>query len=189
MIEITQGEKILDAAYDCIARDGYAQVTLRQIARKAGVAVSQISYHYQNKEGLLLAVVARTAANYHQYLRDALHSGLTPRQKGERCIQLYQDVLQKNPQMFRVLYDLAGLALWSEPFRLRVREIFQGIQQEIIKEVFTDELMAELGSGHSAHTLASLFFGGMFGIALQVLLEPENEAISGSLSALVVLFK
>ncbi|HHY14825.1 MAG TPA: TetR/AcrR family transcriptional regulator [Firmicutes bacterium] len=188
-MEKNQEEKILNAAYDCIAGDGYAQVSLRQIAKKAGVAVSQISYHYRNKEGLLLAVVARTAKNYHAYLQDYLRPDMTPREKGDTFIRLYQRLLEEDVQLFRVLYDMVGLALWSEPFRLEVREIFRGITEQITAEVFTDELMAELGYVHNPETLASLFFGGLFGIALQALLEPENEAISGSLSALVVVFK
>lgn len=73
----------MNAAYDCIAGDGYAQVSLRQIAKKAGVAVSQISYHYRNKEGLLLAVVARTAKNYHAYLQDYLRPDMTPPREKE----------------------------------------------------------------------------------------------------------
>ncbi len=53
---------------------------------------------------------------------------------------------------------MVGLALWSEPFRLEVREIFRGITEQITAEVFTDELMAELGYVHNPETLASLFF-------------------------------
>ena len=90
--------------------------------------------------------------------------------------------------MFRVLYDLVGLSLWSEPFRLEVKEVFEGITEQITTEVFTDELMGELGYVYSSKTLASVFFGGLFGIAIQALLEQENEDIIKSLSALVVIF-
>ena len=34
---------------------GYANVSMRDIARQAGVAISQIAYHYKNKEGLFIA--------------------------------------------------------------------------------------------------------------------------------------
>lgn len=80
-VETSQQEKILDAAYHCIAKQGYAHVTLRQIAKEAGVAVSQISYHYQNKEGLLLAVVTRAANKYQEYLQDYLKPDMTPKER------------------------------------------------------------------------------------------------------------
>lgn len=189
MLERSQQEKILDAAYACIARDGYAQTSLRQIAQEAGVAVSQISYHYENKEGLLLAVVERAATNYHAYMQAYLQPHMSPREKGECFIALYQRVLEDDQELFRVLYDLAGLALWSEPFRLRVRDVFGAIVEQITNEVFTEDLVNDLDYQHAPETLASLFFGGLFGIALQALLEPENKEIVDSLSALSVVFK
>lgn len=189
MLERSQQEKILDAAYYCIAKDGYARTSLRQIATEAGVAVSQISYHYNNKEGLLLSVVSRTARNYHEYMQAYLKREMTPRQKAEQFILLYQKVLEEDPELFRVLYDLAGLALWSEPFRLQVREVFRGIMDQITEEVFTKELLEQLGYDYTSETLASLFFGALFGIGLQALLEPEDKAIPRSLGVVSVVFK
>lgn len=189
LLESSQEKLILDAAYYCIAKEGYAHTSLRQIARKAGVSVSQISYHYQNKEGLLLAVVARTAQNYHKYMQDYLKPKMTPREKAEQFILLYQKVLEKDPELFRVLYDLAGLALWSEPFRLQVRDVFHGIIEQITNEVFTKELLSQFGYDYPAETLASLFFGALFGIGVQALLEPENKAIVQSLGAISVVFR
>ncbi|NLJ79824.1 MAG: TetR/AcrR family transcriptional regulator [Firmicutes bacterium] len=189
MLAVTQQEKILDAAYRCLAKDGYAQTSLRQIAAEAGVAVSQISYHYQNKEGLLLAVVARVAQNYHHYMQGYLKPTMTPEEKGEQFILLYQKVLREDPELFRVLYDLAGLALWSEPFRQRVRDVFAGIMDQITKEVFTEELLRRLDYDYTSATLASMFFGALFGIGVQALLEPENKAIPNSLGALTVVFR
>lgn len=188
MLERSQETKILDAAYAVIAREGYAQTSLRQIAQEANVAVSQIGYHYQNKEGLLLAVVRRVANNYHAYMQTYLQYKMSPREKAECFIQLYQEVLEDDPELFRVLYDLAGLALWSEPLRLQIREIFKGIMDQITSEIFTQELMGELGYTYAPETLASLFFGGIFGIAVLALLEPDNKGISRSLGALNVIF-
>lgn len=188
-LERNQETKILDAAYAVLAREGYAQTSLRQIAQEADVAVSQISYHYNNKEGLLLAVVTRVANSYYAYMQSHLKQEMSPREKAKCFIRLYQQVLKDDSDLFRVLYDLAGLALWSEPLRLRVREIFKAIMEQITVEIFTTEFMGELGHEYSAETLASLFFGGIFGIAVQVLLEPDSPSIVDSLGALNVIFK
>lgn len=189
MLEISQEEKILDAAYAIIAREGYVRTSLRQIAQEAQVAVSQISYHYENKEGLLLAVARRVANKYYDYMQLSLKPEMTPLEKGECFIRLYQEVLENDSDLFRVLYDLVGLALWSKPVREQVREIFAGIMDQITEEVFTGELMGQLGLTYSPETLASLFFSGIFGIAVQALLEPDNKTITGSLDALNVIFK
>lgn len=38
-------QKILLAAYDCLSTRGYANVTMRNIADEAGVALSQLTYY------------------------------------------------------------------------------------------------------------------------------------------------
>lgn len=189
MLEVGQEEKILDAAYAVIAREGYVRTSLRQIAQEAQVAVSQISYHYENKEGLLLAVARRVANRYYDYMQLFLKPEMSPLEKGECFIRLYQEVLENDPDLFRVLYDLVGLALWSEPVRQQVREIFAGIMDQITSDVFTKEMMGKLGSTYSRETLAILFYSGIFGIGVQVLLEPDNKTITRSLEALNVIFR
>lgn len=189
LLEQGQEEKILAAAYTILAREGYSQTSLRQIAKEADVAVSQISYHFNNKEGLLLSVATKVADHYLDYMQAYLEPQMTPKEKAEGFIHVYQQVLLERPDLFRVLYDLVGLALWSEPFRIKVRQIFQGIMDKISTEVFTTEIMGELGHGHAPSALASVFFGGIFGVGVQILLEPENKEIPRSLGALHALFR
>lgn len=189
MLGRNQEEKILDAAYTVIARVGYSQTSLRQIAQEANVAVSQISYHYQNKQGLLLAVVRRVANSYYAYMQAHLKSGMSPQEKGECFILLYQEVLEKEPELFRVLYDLVGLALWSKPVHLQVQEIFEGILAQITQEVFTEEYVGKLGYNYTPEELSSMFFGAIFGIGVQALLEPDNKTIATALGALNTILK
>ena len=57
--KIDTGEAVLGTAETLFAERGYAAVSLREIARTAGVAVSSISYHYGDKTGLLAAIYER----------------------------------------------------------------------------------------------------------------------------------
>jgi AcrR family transcriptional regulator len=66
-------ERILDAAEELFALHGYDGVTLRQIARRAGVDVALASYHFGKKLDLFQAVFERRAAFLNQARRDALH--------------------------------------------------------------------------------------------------------------------
>jgi AcrR family transcriptional regulator len=69
----TRRERILDAAEELFALHGYDGVTLRQIARRAGVDVALASYHFGKKLDLFQAVFERRAAFLNQARRDALH--------------------------------------------------------------------------------------------------------------------
>ena len=49
--------KILNTAFECLSANGYANVSMRDIADKAGVALSQLAYYYKNKEKLFSEVI------------------------------------------------------------------------------------------------------------------------------------
>ena len=58
---ISKGERtsraIVGAAYDLIVAQGYAATSMRQIAKKAGLALGGIYNHYSSKEEVFVAVI------------------------------------------------------------------------------------------------------------------------------------
>jgi AcrR family transcriptional regulator len=54
--------RILDAAVDCIVRDGLAQVRMASIARTAGVSAGLLHYHFDTKELLFAEVLSYSHA-------------------------------------------------------------------------------------------------------------------------------
>ncbi len=53
----TTKAKILDAAYRCLAQQGYAALSTREIAKDAGVNHALINYHFHTKDQLVIAVL------------------------------------------------------------------------------------------------------------------------------------
>ena len=49
--------KLLDAAFRRLAREGYAALSMREIARDAGVNHALINYHFRTKDQLVIAVL------------------------------------------------------------------------------------------------------------------------------------
>jgi AcrR family transcriptional regulator len=49
--------KILEAAFRRLTREGYAALSMRQIAKDAGVNHALINYHYRSKDQLVIAVL------------------------------------------------------------------------------------------------------------------------------------
>ena len=61
-------EQILAAAAETLQEDGFAGATTRAIARRGGFNQALVFYHYGSLEGLLVAVLDRTAAQrLHRY--------------------------------------------------------------------------------------------------------------------------
>jgi TetR/AcrR family transcriptional regulator, regulator of cefoperazone and chloramphenicol sensitivity len=55
--------RILDVAGDLFARDGYAAVSMAQIARQAGVSVANLYLHFPGKAALIRAMTDAIAAS------------------------------------------------------------------------------------------------------------------------------
>jgi len=52
-------ERILDAVLELLSRHGIAGVSMRAVAREAGVALGLVNYHYTDKFGLIRAALLR----------------------------------------------------------------------------------------------------------------------------------
>jgi AcrR family transcriptional regulator len=56
---MTTKDRILDAAERLFARDGIEATSLRAITTEAGVNLAAVNYHFQSKDALVRAVIAR----------------------------------------------------------------------------------------------------------------------------------
>lgn len=56
-------KRIVEAAINCIERDGLHEVTIRGIAREAGVNSAAISYYFRSKDALIAEALAMTLQN------------------------------------------------------------------------------------------------------------------------------
>lgn len=72
--EAPRRERILDAAEALFAEHGYDGVTLRRIAKEAGVDVALASYHFGKKLDLFEAVFQRRAALLNEARSEALRT-------------------------------------------------------------------------------------------------------------------
>ncbi len=57
-IEEARRAQIIDCAIDVIAEQGFAQASLSQIAKRAGISAGVISYHFAGKDDLIREVAA-----------------------------------------------------------------------------------------------------------------------------------
>lgn len=62
--------QILDAAWDCFAREGYHRTTMQDIATEAGISAGAIYRYYHSKEAVLGAIIQRQTGRYVELLRD-----------------------------------------------------------------------------------------------------------------------
>lgn len=186
---LNQSQKILNAAFKCISERGYASVSLRDIADEAGVVLSQLNYYYKNKEGLFTEIIKTLAQQYLNEIEDNLKKGETEKEKMMHLIEYFQEMLKEKPELFKLLFDLTSMALWSESFKELLNDLFNNVVNLIETYIITDFSDERKLKYKSPITLSRMMLGTLFGMSIQVMLANGEEDMIDSLSSLKALFE
>lgn len=104
-------EAILDAALEVLIEQGYKKLTLREIARQAGITVGNLTYYYASKEALLKDLLDNILASYLAEIdRVARASGESPEDRFVAVISyLIEDLnTRRTTGFFPELWALAN---------------------------------------------------------------------------------
>jgi AcrR family transcriptional regulator len=98
--------KIAEAAISLFTSQGFKGTTVRQIAKKAGVNLALISYHFGGKKGLLEELITLFFEGYIRRIEIVYHTANSSSVKGN-FIELVESLLiyqQKNLPLARFVY-------------------------------------------------------------------------------------
>jgi AcrR family transcriptional regulator len=99
-------EKLLVAASELMIERSSIEVSLSDIAQKSGVNSALVKYHFGNKDGLLLALLARDAATEMAQLEYLLAQPITPTAKLKLHIAGIIRAYHQFPYMNRLIHYL-----------------------------------------------------------------------------------
>jgi AcrR family transcriptional regulator len=99
-------EKLLVAASELMIERSSIDVSLSDIAQRSGVNAALVKYHFGNKDGLLLALLARDAATEVAHLEYLLAQPITPTAKLRLHIAGIIKAYHQFPYMNRLIHYL-----------------------------------------------------------------------------------
>jgi len=166
---------LLKAAFREVAEKGFSEVTLDDIARRAGVSKGVTLYYFDSKDALFRELFSWLIDSIHARMREAVAAEDEPVAKLKALVALIFPSPSKNRAFFRAFVDFSGVAARKDAFRevnarfyAGCREIDGGIVAEgIRKGVFAARDPKDAGS-----TMRAIFDGLM----LQWLSESDLEA-------------
>ena len=166
---------LLKAAFREVAEKGFSEVTLDDIARRAGVSKGVTLYYFDSKEALFRELFSWLIDSIHARMREAVAAEQDPVSRIRALVALIFPSPSKNRAFFRAFVDFSGLAARREPFReinerfyAGCREIDGGIVEEGMRRgVFVVRDPKEAGS-----TMRAVFDGLM----MQWLSEKDPDA-------------
>jgi AcrR family transcriptional regulator len=168
--------QIVRAAAAVLGRQGYAETSLKDVAREAGVAPGLLHYYFESKEELLLEVVTVTerqmVANWKAVVEavdDPLERIVTGLDHAEaRCAE--------QPEFFRLLLDLYTVSLSSPALRTRCARLRAHLVDEI--EIELRQVLGRLPAYSlvTPRELAGAVLSAIDGIALSSLVVEQATA-------------
>lgn len=166
---------LLKAAFRVVAEKGFSQVTLDDIAARAGVSKGITLYYFDSKEDLFRQLFGWLIDSIHVRMRDAVESRQDPVEKVRALVALIFPSPSKNRAFFRAYIDFCGLAARKEPFREVGERFYRGcrdIDRAIVEEGMRQGAFVVRDPAEAASTLRAIFDGLM----LQWLTEPDPDA-------------
>jgi AcrR family transcriptional regulator len=86
--------RILDAAEELMARYGYAGTSMSQICKASQISASAVYWHFENKEGVMAAMLERGITRY----LDAVESvSQTPGKSPEQALRTLFEEIERRP--------------------------------------------------------------------------------------------
>jgi AcrR family transcriptional regulator len=167
-------EQILKAAFQCLARKGYSRLTVRDIAAEAGISVGTLYLHFDNKQGIVKALVERG-----RELDEAGLEGI-PAEGGplEALGAVFEFLIERLDDPDEAATVRVDVELWAEAIhRPAVKELFQDSQRYWLGRlsglVEEAQKVGELPDSVDPAGLAQLLIAMFAGLELMKVMEPE----------------
>ena len=127
--------QIVRAATAVLARQGYAETSLQDVAREAGVAPGLLHYYFESKQELLLEVVSGMEREMTADWQAAVANIEDPLERIVAALDHTAARCTERPEFFRLLFDLYNLGLSSPAIRVRCAEMWERFIDDIEVEV------------------------------------------------------
>ena len=165
----TRQQQLIEATIDSLAKRGYSETTLADVADGAGLSRGIVNFHFESKEKLLVATLQSMSDEYSSHWQAALaKSGAQPAQR------LWALVAADFDRKICTKRKLAAwCAFWGEAKSRPTYQVLCGNNDKHYQDTFQEicrALKAEAGYGYEPETMALAVCAMMEGLWLRLMM-------------------
>ena len=170
--------EIVRATIRCLARDGYSGLTMKKVAREAGVSQGILHYYFADKRTILVAALETVAADLDRRVAAAQARG--PRNARARLLALVEACLRLavEERAFWIVF----VEFWGEMMHdRRLREINAALYdrtRRLIGAVVAQGMRAGLFRRTDVLRAAAVILGLVDGVSLQLTFDPAAFSVA-----------
>jgi AcrR family transcriptional regulator len=161
-------EKILQAAFAVLSREGYENTSIHDIAEEAGVAQGLVHYYFKSKQKLVLAVLFEVCQKMNVYTAEGTAGALA-------AFENFKVLLHAQPDAHSLYIQLIGVGLHDQEIGAGIRDNIRSERGHV--EDLARQVLAERETDPSpARAIASVVWAGIIGIMVQKSVDPDFNA-------------
>ena len=160
--------KILEAAFQILARQGYENTSIKDIAEEAGVAQGLVHYHFKSKQQLVLAVLAEVC-------REMEFGDAQGAAGAQAAYEKFKNMLKGSQATHALYIQLIAMGLHDKELGAGVLN-FVRQDRAHIEDIARQVLAEREADPGPARAIASVVEAAVLGIMVQNLIDPEFNA-------------
>ena len=160
--------KILEAAFQILARQGYENTSIKDIAEEAGVAQGLVHYHFKSKQQLVLAVLAEVC-------REMEFGDAQGAAGAQAAYEKFKNMLKGSQATHALYIQLIAMGLHDKELGAGVLN-FVRQDRAHIEDIARQVLAEREADPKPARAIASVVEAAVLGIMVQNLIDPEFNA-------------
>jgi len=166
-------QRLLKAAADCFARQGYAGTSVAQVCQAAGVSKGAFYHHFDSKQALFLSLFHDWLATLDQQLAAArlgaptIAEGILRMAEGARSVFNMTGI---NVHMFLEFLILASREPWVWQVTVEPYQRFQQVFSRVMQAGIDEGSFRQVDADTAARVLVALAVG----LLLQSVLKPDD---------------
>ena len=167
-------ERILDAAYSVLRREGYAGLTTAKVAAASGQNKALISYYYGSKKGLVAAVARRVSQELTEEVLGQVGKPRDGRDLVERLVAGVWRAMDRDEGLQRVYFDLSSQAVVDPAvgaIMLEMKEDHRAILRQLLRDLPGAPPVRELDG------IVVFLVAGLEGLALERIGRGESDEL------------
>jgi len=170
-------EQIVRATIRCLARDGYAGLTMKKVARTAGVSQGILHYYFADKRAILVAALAAVTADLDRVATAQARGSREPRTRLRALITACLRLAVEEREFWIVFVEFWGEMMHDR----RLRELNAALYERMRRQIGT--LIAQgirAGTFRRVDRLqaAAVILALVDGVSLQLTFDPKAFGIA-----------
>lgn len=178
----TRRLQLIEATIDSLARRGYSETTMADVADGAGLSRGIVNFHFESKEKLLVATLQYMADEYSSHWRAALQrAGDDPARQLRALVAADFDRAICNKRKLA-----AWCAFWGEAKSRPTYQALCGARDEAYQRVFIElctALKQDAGYEYDPHATALALSATLEGLWLRLMMGTEDVTRETALHA------